>query len=80
MSWRVDCKLPWQRCGGHYVGNTGTTDLVVLEMSAAHEFEDLSLRNWIRRLLPEMVTSHFGLDAATIQSILAEKIEFVWGS
>ena len=65
---------------GHYIENTGDTDLVALEMFAAHEFSDVSLRNWIRRLPPEMVTSHFGLDAATIQSIQAEKIEFAWGS
>jgi hypothetical protein len=26
-----------------------------------------------------MVTSHFGLDAATIKSIQAKKIEFAWG-
>jgi oxalate decarboxylase len=49
-------------------------------MFAAHEFEDVSFRNWIRRLPPEMVTSHLGLDAATIKSIQAEKIEFAWGS
>jgi oxalate decarboxylase len=65
---------------GHYVENTGDKDLVVLEMFAAHEFADVSLRNWIRRLPPEMVTSHLGLDATTIQSIQAKKIEFAWGS
>ena len=65
---------------GHYIENTGDTDLVALEMFAAHEFADVSLRNWIRRLPPEMVTSHFGLDAAAIQSIQAKKIEFAWGS
>lgn len=65
---------------GHYIENTGDTDLVALEMFAAHEFSDVSFRNWIRRLPPEMVTSHFGLDAATIKSIQAEKIEFAWGS
>jgi oxalate decarboxylase len=65
---------------GHYIENTGDTDLVALEMFAAHEFQDVSLRNWIRRLPPEMVTAHFGLDVATIKSIQAEKIEFAWGS
>jgi oxalate decarboxylase len=65
---------------GHYVENTGTTDLVVLEMFKAHEFVDVSLNNWLRHLPPEMVTSHLGLDATTIQSIPAEKLEFVPGS
>jgi oxalate decarboxylase len=61
---------------GHYVENTGDSDLVVLEMFAAHEFSDVSLRNWIRHLPPEMVTAHLGLDPSTIQSIPAEKLEF----
>ena len=65
---------------GHYVENTGDTDLVVLEMFKAHEFVDVSLNNWIRHLPPEMVTSHLGLDAASIQSIPAEKLEFIAGS
>ena len=65
---------------GHYIENTGATDLVVLEMFKAHEFVDVSLNNWIRHLPPEMVTSHLGLDATSIQSIPAEKLEFIAGS
>jgi len=62
---------------GHYIENTGDTDLVALEMFKASEFVDVSLNNWLRRLPPEMVTSHLGLDAATIRTIPAEKREFV---
>ena len=65
---------------GHYVENTGDTDLVVLEMFKAPEFLDMSLNNWIRHLPPEMVTSHLGLDASTLQSIPAEKLELIAGS
>jgi oxalate decarboxylase len=50
---------------------------VALEMFKASEFVDVSLNNWLRRLPPEMVTSHLGLDAATIRTIPAEKREFV---
>jgi oxalate decarboxylase len=64
---------------GHYIENTGDTDLVALEMFKAHEFVDVSLNNWIRHLPPEMVTSHLGLDATTIQSIPAKKLEFIEG-
>jgi oxalate decarboxylase len=35
---------------GRYIENTGDIDLVVLKIFAAHEFSDVSLRNWIRRL------------------------------
>jgi len=65
---------------GHYVENTGDTDLVVLEMFKAPEFLDMSLNNWIRHLPPEMVTSHLGLDASTLQSIPPEKLELIAGS
>jgi hypothetical protein len=61
---------------GHYIENTGDTDLVALEMFKAPEFVDVSLNNWLRRLPPEMVTAHLGLDAATIRTIPAEKLEF----
>ncbi|MCU1261843.1 MAG: bicupin, oxalate decarboxylase family [Bryobacterales bacterium] len=65
---------------GHYIENTGNTDLVFLEMFKAHEFMDVSLNNWIRHLPPEMVTSHLGLDATAIKSIPAEKMLVIAGS
>lgn len=65
------------RVAGHYVENTGDTDLVVLEMFAAHEFVDVSFNNWLRHLPPEMVTAHLGFDSAQIASIPAVKREFV---
>jgi oxalate decarboxylase len=65
---------------GHYVENTGDSDLVVLEMFRAPEFVDVSLNNWLRHLPPEMVTSHLGLNHAQIARIPAAKMEFVGGS
>lgn len=62
---------------GHYVENTGDTDLVVLEMFKAHEFVDVSLNNWLRHLPPEMVTSHLGISANQITKIPAAKMEFL---
>jgi oxalate decarboxylase len=38
---------------GHYIENTSDRDLVVLEMFKAHQFEDVSLNNWLRHLPPE---------------------------
>jgi oxalate decarboxylase len=65
---------------GHYIENTGNTDLVFLEMFKAPEFLDVSLNNWIRHLPPEIVTSHLGLNASTIQSIPADKMVVIAGS
>src|SRR6202790_1336280 len=50
------------RVAGHYVENTGDTELVFLELFAASEFTAFSLNNWLRHLPPEMVTSHLNLD------------------
>jgi len=62
---------------GHYVENTGDTDLVFLEMFKAEEFQDVSLNNWIRRLPSQMVQAHLNLDSATIRKIPAEKQEII---
>jgi oxalate decarboxylase len=58
---------------GHYIENTGTKDVVFLEMFRSVRFEDISLNNWIRRMPPEMATAHLNLDAATLRKIPAEK-------
>jgi oxalate decarboxylase len=58
---------------GHYIENTGDTDLVFLEMFKADQYLDFSMNNWIRRLPPEMVTAHLNIDAATIRKIPVDK-------
>jgi oxalate decarboxylase len=64
---------------GHYIENTGDTDLVFLEMFKASRFQDISLNNWIRRLPPEMATAHLNLDAETLKKIPSEKQEIIAG-
>lgn len=58
---------------GHYIENTGDTDVVFLEMFKTSRFQDVSLNNWIRRLPPEMAKAHLNLDEATLRKIPAEK-------
>ena len=60
---------------GHYIENTGTEDLLFLEMFKAPKFEDVSLNNWIRRIPAEMAEAHLRLTAATIAKAPAEKHE-----
>ncbi|WP_263411427.1 cupin domain-containing protein [Terriglobus tenax] len=62
---------------GHYVENTGDTDLVFLEMFATDRFMDISLNSWIRRTPVETVSAHLNLDAETIAKIPAEKQEVI---
>jgi oxalate decarboxylase len=64
---------------GHYIENTGDTDVVFLEMFKTSEFQDFSLNNWLRRLPPEMVTSHLNLPKSAIDKIPVEKQEVIAG-
>jgi oxalate decarboxylase len=64
---------------GHYVENSGNTDLVFLEMCKASEYMNFSLNNWLRRLPPETVTSHLNLDADTISKIPSEALDILPG-
>jgi oxalate decarboxylase len=54
---------------GHYIENTGDTDLVFLEMFKAPRFQDLSLNDWLTHLPPELVTAHLGISAETLATI-----------
>lgn len=67
------------RVAGHYIENTGDTDLVFLEMFKADRFIDVSLNNWIRRLPPEMATAHLNLDETLIAKIPSDKLELIGG-
>jgi oxalate decarboxylase len=62
---------------GHYIENTGDTDLVFLETFASDLFSDVSLNNWLRRLPSKIVTDHLGLDNESISKIPAEKLEVI---
>ena len=62
---------------GHYIENTGDTDLVVLELFAAEEFMDVSLNQWLRRVPSEMLKAHLNIDKEMAMKIPAEKLELV---
>jgi len=64
---------------GHYIENTGDTDVVFLEMFKASRFLDFSLNNWIGRMPPEMATAHLNLDASALKRIPTEKQEIIAG-
>jgi oxalate decarboxylase len=55
-----------QKSLGHYVENTGTTDLVFMEIFKAGRFEEVSLSDWLAHTPPAMVAATLNLDPATI--------------
>jgi oxalate decarboxylase len=54
---------------GHYIENTGTEDVVFLEMFRSGYFADFSLNQWLRRLPQQMIQEHLKLDRSEIQQI-----------
>jgi oxalate decarboxylase len=52
----------------HYVENTGTEDLVFLEMLAAPHFIDISMNAWIAALPDNLATAHTKLPLSVIRS------------
>jgi oxalate decarboxylase len=46
---------------GHYIENTGDTDLIFLEMFKADRFMDLSLSSWVTHTPPALVMAHLNL-------------------
>jgi oxalate decarboxylase len=53
----------------HYIENTGTEDLIFLEMFRASFYQDVSLNNWLTHLPRQLVMSHLHIDEATLNSI-----------
>ena len=63
------------RVAPHYIENTGSDDLVFLEMFAAPELLDVSLNQWIRHLPKLIVEEHLNLSTEEIDRIPTDKAE-----
>jgi len=51
---------------GHYVENTGTTDLTFVAVFKADKYEEISLSDWLAHTPPAMVAQTLNLDPAVI--------------
>jgi oxalate decarboxylase len=51
---------------GHYVENTGDTDLQFIGVFRAPRYEEVSLSNWLTHTPPGLVAQHLNVDAGTI--------------
>ena len=51
----------------HCIENTGTDDLVFLEMFKASKYEDISMNQWISRMPDKMAVAHLKLAASVIR-------------
>ena len=51
---------------GHYVENTGNTELVYMEVFRADRFQEVSLSDWLAHSPPDMVAELLNLDPSVI--------------
>ena len=51
---------------GHYVENTGTTDLIFVAVFKSDKYEEVSLSDWLAHTPPAMVAQTLNLDPAVI--------------
>jgi len=54
---------------GHYVKNTGDTDLMFLEVFNASQYASVSLSDWLAHTPPALVAAHFNLSPEDIARI-----------
>jgi oxalate decarboxylase len=55
-----------KRNQGHYVQNTGTTDMQFLAVFKAPAYAEISLSNWLTRTPAAMVAQHLNIDPAVL--------------
>ena len=60
---------------GHAIENTGTEDLVFLEMFKSSRFQDISLNQWISRMPNKMAEAHLKLSASVIRQAPQDRID-----
>jgi oxalate decarboxylase len=60
------------RASGHYVQNTGDTDLVFLALFRTAEYQEVSLIDWLRRTPPALVAQHLRIDPSVLARLASE--------
>ena len=64
-----------KRNNGHWVKNTGNTELQFLEVFKSPIFQDVSLSDWLTHTPPAMVAATFNIDPAVIAKWPKDKPE-----
>jgi oxalate decarboxylase len=57
---------------GHWVQNTGTTDLVFLALFKTAEYQEISLSQWLARTPWPLVAQHFNIDPSLVGKFHAD--------
>jgi oxalate decarboxylase len=62
---------------GHYIKNTGTSDLIFLEIFRSDHFEDVSLSDWLTHAPRALVAQHLNVDPSIIARFPSNKPEIL---
>jgi oxalate decarboxylase len=62
---------------GHFIRNTGSTDLVFLEVFRSDHFEDVSLSDWLAHTPHSLVAQHLNVDPAIVARFPNNKPEIM---
>ena len=54
---------------GHSIENTGTEDVIFLEMFKASRYQDVSLNEWITRMPEKMAEAHLKIASNAIRNV-----------
>jgi oxalate decarboxylase len=65
------------RSMGHYVENTGTTDLIFLEVFRSSYYAAISFAQWLSHLPPELVQAHFNFSDDTVKALSKQDAKIV---
>ena len=58
---------------GHYIENTGTEDVIFLEMFKAPQYQSISVNEWISRMPDRMAQAHLKLPLSAIRRVPASQ-------
>jgi oxalate decarboxylase len=63
-----------ERSKPHYVENTGTTDLVFVEVFPTPEYQDISLGEWLAHTPLRLVDQHLGTGEEFLRGIAKKEV------
>ena len=59
---------------GHYIKNTGSTDLVFMEIFKDSQYQEVSLAQWLAGTPPDLLASHLHMDAKLMEKFRTPRV------
>jgi oxalate decarboxylase len=66
-----------KKSNGHYIENTGTTDLQILAVFKTAEYAEVGLSDWITHTPPALVAQHLNIDPAVLKVFPSDQPAFM---